>query len=282
MTYETSIVIGDLHIPYHEKDIIKSVIKFIRDFKPNRVIVNGDLIDFYDASRFAKVPTRFLSDIEIQELKIEAEAENRGYGYVVRSAFQREINEAYACLKQIREAVPRAEIIYIYGNHEYRLSSFVVNNSSLFYDTHLPDDPRKQPIISVEYLLRLDKLKIRHKFSGFVESWIKMGALYIGHFDIIRKHSGWTAKALVEDKQVCLIQNHTHRLGSFYKTPFSKPLVGFENGCLCSLNPRYMQNPNWQHGFSIVYHKKGKDRFHVHQIPIIDNIFIYEGKEYKA
>lgn len=52
MKLEKSVVIGDMHIPYEDKGAIKKVIQFISYFKPDRIFINGDLIDCLDISRF--------------------------------------------------------------------------------------------------------------------------------------------------------------------------------------------------------------------------------------
>ena len=280
--FETNIVGNDFHSPYHDHKVVANFIRFLKDFKPDILTINGDLIDFYDLSNYAKSPTRFLSMSEIEGLKLNPDYSKYGQGYIVREATQREIDESYDILVGARSAIgDKAQIKYQFGNHEFRFDNYIYRNATAFTEIRRARDRKGSAVLSIEYLLRLKELGVKTIYEGFRETWHKYGGLHIGHFDMVRKHSTWTAKSLVEDKGVCLLQAHTHRMGAFYKTTFDHTLVGYENGCLCSLTPRYIKNPNWQQGFSIVYRKKGKNRFHVHQVPIIDGMFIYEGKEYK-
>jgi len=67
-----------------------------------------------------------------------------------------------------------------------------------------------------------------------------------------------------------LIQAHTHRGGSFFKKVYDRVVVGYENFCLCDLDPPYVDRPNWQQGFSIVYKDLKSDLFFVEQHPITE------------
>ena len=273
--YESNITVNDFHIPYQDHAVVKLVIRFIKDYQPDVITINGDLMDWYGISKFAKSPLRYLSQAEINDLE-------RRKKNVVSVASQRELNESFDTLVALRKACHDAKIEYVFGNHEYRLDTFIMNNAPSLFDLRKPSERNGPAVMSIDSLLDFHNLEITKHYSGLKESWFKYGGLYIGHFNLVRKHSSWTAKALVEDKNVCILQAHTHRGGSFYKSPLSTSLVGFENFCLCDLKPHYINNPNWQHGFSIVYKKRNGDRFDVHQIPIVDKTFIYEGKEYKA
>jgi len=72
----------------------------------------------------------------------------------------------------------------------------------------------------------------------------------------------------VDEKGVSLIQAHTHRLGSHFKTWIDREMVGYEGGCLCKLTPEYKLNPNWQQGFCLAtIFPDGI--FQVQQIPIV-------------
>ena len=78
-----------------------------------------------------------------------------------------------------------------------------------------------------------------------------------------------------------LLQPHVHRVGAHYKTRHDgKMYVGIEMGCLCDLNPEWMQDPNWQHGFVVIHKKKGRNRFYLQPIHIVEGAFLFGGKRY--
>ena len=166
----------------------------------------------------------------------------------------------------------KCEIIYIYGNHEFRLQKFLMDKAEELWGIEG---------LTIEEQLDLKHWNIKFVDTGLKENYYKWGALYVGHFNRINKHSGYTAKNLLEDKGVCLVQAHTHRLGSSFKSILGNSiLVGYENGCLCNIHPLWIKDPNWQLGFSVVFQKKHKQRFHLYQIPIVDYQFFWGNREY--
>ena len=94
------VVIGDCHIPYHDKDAIKAFKRFIKKEKPNTIIMNGDIIDMYDVSTFDKDPERI-------------------------NSLQGELDEAIGFFKDIRKMLPDAKLVFIKGNHCARLEKYL-------------------------------------------------------------------------------------------------------------------------------------------------------------
>ena len=54
MKIKKAVLLSDIHFPYHDKDCIKLVKKFIKDFKPDELIYMGDQMDFDYISKFNK------------------------------------------------------------------------------------------------------------------------------------------------------------------------------------------------------------------------------------
>ena len=53
-TEETEIVvsISDLHVPFHDPELVNSAVRLIKKLRPHRVVLNGDVGDFFQLSRF--------------------------------------------------------------------------------------------------------------------------------------------------------------------------------------------------------------------------------------
>ena len=71
---------------------------------------------------------------------------------------------------------------------------------------------------------------------------------------------------------------HTHRLGIYYRTNAKGTHAAYENGCLCRLDPEYVQDPDWQQGLSVVRVGE-KGFFNVQQVPIINRNFMMYGNK---
>jgi hypothetical protein len=171
-----------------------------------------------------------------------------------------EIERTKEFLSSLRGRFPLARIIWIYGNHEYRWDRFIIANAR-------PLNGLKGLSLSEQVEAKESRIEIVH--SGNKENCYQFGRLLIGHFDRVNKHSAYTGKNLLEDKGISLIQNHTHRGGCSYKRAYDRDLVAYENFCLCDRNPAYVDHPNWQLGFSVVYRSTESDFFYVEQHPII-------------
>ena len=234
---ETALVFNDLHYRFQDDKAIELTLKAGDTLEPDYIFINGDLIDNWEISKFHK------------SSKMRSKA-----------ALNKELEDARKFLTDLRHRFPAATIFYIGGNHEYRWDVYIEANAKELIGLRG---------LSLEEQLDLDKLDIKWVYRGLKESSWLWGKLVIGHFDRVSKHSSMTAKLLVEDKGISLIQAHCHRGGMFYKRIYDRILVGTENFCLCDLNPPYIDRPNWQQGFSVVYKDKNSDLFSVSPHPII-------------
>ena len=93
-----TLILGDLHFPFHNKKALKEVVYAIKHERPSNVVQIGDLFDQYSFSRF----TRKNIILPQQELK-----ESRDLAKKLWS--------------DVKKAVPRASLYQILGNHDLRL-----------------------------------------------------------------------------------------------------------------------------------------------------------------
>lgn len=241
---ERSVVLGDLHIPFHDAKAVRLTLKFIKEFKPDNIFLNGDILDCWEISKFDKT-------LSIQSRLID------------------EVRTTVAFLRNLRSAVPNARIIYIFGNHEFRFERFIARNSK---------ELAGLKGMTMEEQLELKELNIKAIDSHQRENFYRYGLLLIGHFNRVNKHSGYTAKNLLEDKGMSLIQNHTHRGGVSYKRDYRDLKIAVENFCLCNLNPKYCLIPNWQQGFSVIYKETNGTFFKVMPLEIIKYRIFFGNK----
>ncbi len=242
--YERSMFLSDIHVPFQDKNVLNVVKNFAKWFEPNYLFLVGDVIDFYSISSFDKDPLRI-------------------------NNLQSDIDEAHDVLKNIRSYLPKSKIIFLEGNHEIRLKRYLWKHPEI----------ASLKALSMENLLNLNKLNISYIPSQKTYSFHKF---LIEHGDIVRKHSGYTARAQMEKRGISGLSGHSHRLSTHYLTNMGGNFVWAENGCLCQMDCDYIiGQPNWQQGFSIGYFKKGLQRFSLEQISIIHNKCVYAGREFK-
>ena len=233
-------VIGDIHNPYQDQTALALVEDFLITMQPDVLVYNGDVNDFYQLSKFDKDPSRM-------------------------DRLQADLNNTKKMFKHHAEILPKARKILIKGNHEDRWERFLRTSA---------------PVLECLDCLELDRLFGLKTFGiktvEYEEGLMINGVFLILHSDIVSIHSAYTAKRLYEKHGGCGMCNHTHRGGSFYKRDRFGTWGWWENFCLCRLDPDWIMNPNWQHGFSLIHFRD--ERFWVEQIPIIKDKFMYAGE----
>lgn len=208
------VTISDLHVPFHNMDFIKLFIEFLKDFQPDKIVLNGDIVDFYDLSHFDKNPKRV-------------------------GVLQKELDVVNGILMLMRLACPSSEIIYVEGNHEDRLRKFLWKNPSI---SSLRD-------LKLERLLRfydIGNIKLVEDFN--------VRGMRFTHGGVVRKYSSYSAKAEYDRHLQNGASGHTHRLGLYNKTIEGKTYEWVETGCGSLLRPEYIKGcPDWQNGFLITH-----------------------------
>lgn len=210
------IVLSDIHFPYHDDKALKAVYKFLEQHPADTIILNGDILDFYDVSSFDKDPDRI-------------------------NSLQGEINLAQKFFSKLRDLSFDSRIIFVKGNHEQRLERYLKKHPELY----------SLDVLKLPNLLGLNEINIEYKDKGF-----KLGSLKIIHGDMVRKFSAYTARGELEKHDSSGISSHTHRGGAYYYRTPERYLAWFESFCLCDLNPEYIDEPNWQQGFLYGYVEK--------------------------
>jgi len=244
--YEKTAFIPDIHAPYIDGPAFRCMLAFLRTFKPEHIFVIGDVLDFYQLSKFIKNPSRMMD-------------------------LQTDIDSATIALKQIRKAAPQAKIRLLCGNHEKRLQKFLWSQAAELFS--LRD-------LTVPHLLGLKELNIEWIESGSMV----FHDFLIKHGNLVRSRSGYTATGEREKAGISGVSGHTHRLSQVYNTNYNGMTTWVECGCLCSLEPEYAEGQvvDWQAGLAYGYFEKGDGRFTIHTAPIIKGAMVFDGKKIKG
>jgi len=242
---EKALVVSDLHIPNHDKELVDLVLfKFGKDFKPDVIFLDGDIMDNFSVSRYQKHPS-------------------------IQLSLAQELVSVKAFLEKVRHIHKDSRIEYIFGNHEHRLETYIIDNAPELFDQ-----------VNLEQLLATEGLDIEVHRSIYKENYIQYGDLYIGHFDCVASKGGSTAQKLLQTKGVSILQGHIHRFGASAIRHLDRTIYGFENPCLALMDQSYGKDMNWQQGFSIIHKYKGTTWVEV--VPIKNRSFIAGGRYYQA
>jgi UDP-2,3-diacylglucosamine pyrophosphatase LpxH len=244
------VVANDFHIPFHDERALVLLNLFLRAEKPDWLILNGDFQDFWAFSNFDLTPKP-------------------------GRALTEEIAVGKAVFHSFRRMLPRSRITWIEGNHEFRLRRFLIRNARELYGI---------PGLSVPKLFGLKELGIEYipcnpRAGRFMDTFVRVGNLYVGHWDTVAKHGGYAAKRLVADKGVSILQGHTHRFGAHACTTLDgRVLLGIENFSMCDWNATHASRPNWQLGFSVLYVHRATGAFQWYPLLIDRHRFLWKDR----
>jgi predicted phosphodiesterase len=232
-------VFGDVHIPFHDNTALETMFTKFEEENVDSILINGDLLDFYQLSFHEKDP-------RVIHFKDEIEAGKEFLAY-------------------LRDRFPGIPIYYITGNHENRFERYLRIKASELLDM---DEFRLDVILHVaEY--RIEFIPFRSK--------VVFGDYTIEHGDKIPGAGGVVpARTLLMRLKSNSIVNHFHKSSESSQRVYGigepTTIKAYSLGCMCDLAPEYMEINEWNHGFAIL--KRIKDKVSVTNYKIEGNIIL--------
>ena len=243
-----------MHLPFGDDELIGLVLDAFEDIGIDRLVINGDLLDFINVNLHGpKSPV-------IQETLLDELEAGREFIELVRAKF------------------PKAEIVFLYGNHEDRLERFILKHSKVFWN-----------ILRLENMLELEKHKVEFYEYNYCYQLEKTN-LYIQHSPPSYGENG-ARTSLLKKLDASFIYGCTHRKQVSCLTGFSGEVYTvYFNGWLGSTTatPAHTKvfsyakgHSNWQHSAAVVTVIDGKE-FFVDQLDIKNNRLLLDGAIYEA
>jgi hypothetical protein len=255
-----------------DEDAIATSIAICKDEQPGQIVLHGDNADFATLGKYRLSPAYALTT-------------------------QATIDRCALLGEQLREACPNAEIIWLEGNHEARLSNFILDNAAAAFGIRQGHIPDGWPVLSMPHLCGFDVTGIQY-ISGYPagEFWLNDNFRVI-HGDKV-KSSGSTAHMYLDDARVSTAYGHIHRRELAQRTrhtrngPRTVTAVSF--GCLCRLDGVVPSTKggmdiygrpvkvteNWQNGMGFVRYQPGDGLHVIESIEILRGWAMWNGREY--
>jgi predicted phosphodiesterase len=225
MKKEKWVICGDQHVPWHDKTVHATFLRFLKLYKPDGIIINGDFIDGYSVSKYLKGAI----DLQLSDRTM--------------ITLEKEMIPANNILDDYDMCIPKkCKKVFIYGNHEDRLRKFVGQNLNSILGN----------LISPRRLLNLDRRKyeiIENYPSGYYE----LGHLQVAHGSKISVNA---SKGILDEYRHSVVNNHTHTAAITYVGGIGVKQIGICNGCMCDFNSqgmKYSKNTGrWVHSWLTV------------------------------
>ncbi len=211
-------VLSDIHIPYHDETAVVTAVDHLALRGIDTLLLNGDVVDFYQGSRFTRFPTK--------------------------SGIKKELDMAKQFLGWLRGKFPDIEIVWKLGNHEERWYSYIAERapevfeicSNVWFDVVGAKD-YGVTMIGDQAKIYAGKLLILHGHE-----------LGRGTATPVNPARTLGLRALESG-----LIGHFHRTSeNSMHTISGNSIVTASTGCLCYLHPDYARVNQWDHGFAVV------------------------------
>jgi predicted phosphodiesterase len=210
------LILSDIHIPFHDKRTVFAAVDEAITRGVDSVLLNGDVMDFYQISDHSRDPD------------------------LVR--FEEEIEAGQKFVRWLRHKMPNARIVWREGNHDFRVRRYLVAKAP---------ELRKLKCLHLPQLLGLDD----HGYTWHQDKRVLwLGKLPILHGHELRGGGGVNAaRWLYLQVGGTALMGHLHRTSEHHEKTISGRMHGcWTVGCACSLTPQYMPQNKWGHGYAFV------------------------------
>jgi predicted phosphodiesterase len=211
------LVLSDIHIPYHSIDALSCTFDYAKKEKPDAILLNGDTLDFFGLSRFAKDPKARSFAHELKTFK--------EFMDVLKKTFN-------------------AKIYFKIGNHEERYFHFlwmkaheIVGVEEFELENIIKSRAEGIEIIKDKRIMKAGDLNIihGHEFGGSVFSPVNI------------------ARGLFLKGKVSAMQGHNHSTSEHTESNMNGEITTtWSLGCLSELHPAYLPINKWNWGFAII------------------------------
>jgi len=211
------LVLSDIHIPYHSIDALSCTFDYAKKEKPDAILLNGDTLDFFGLSRFAKDPKA------------------RSFAHELK---------AFKEFMDVLKKTFNAKIYFKIGNHEERYFHFlwmkaheIVGVEEFELENIIKSRAEGIEIIKDKRIMKAGDLNIihGHEFGGSVFSPVNI------------------ARGLFLRGKVSAMQGHNHQTSEHTESNMNGEITTtWSLGCLSELHPAYLPINKWNWGFSLI------------------------------
>ncbi len=209
---------GDFHFPFVDKNCFELFLRYIRQFKPHYIVLNGDVFDAYLVSRFAK---------------------SRNIGF---KTFKAELDADKGYFDTLLKACGKAKVIFIDGNHEVRLPNYLKMMAPTLED---------MDGLQMEQIFEFAKRGIVHAKAKAQSGIYRItDKLACAHGWYTGSDGNSVAKRTWNQVQQSIITSHSHKEGTYRVRGGldGKESVALVTGCLCQPQD-YLDLDTWARGF---------------------------------
>jgi predicted phosphodiesterase len=280
-TWKKCVVLPDIQAGYframdgtlvstHDEKAIDYALHVVRQEKPDVVALNGDNADFPEFGKYRLTPAFAMTT-------------------------QATIDYLTTLCARIRDAAPHARIVWLEGNHEVRLSNYILDNAQASFGLRQGNSPASFPVLSIPFLCRFEDFGVEY-LAGYPASqfWLN-NRIKIIHGTKVASN-GSTAHKYLATEKTSVVYGHIHRREWAERTRNDwdgpKTIAAISFGCLARVDGAVPSTKggvdldgrpitcieDWQQGLGIIHYQEGEGPFQPEMLPIHDGTMFYRGK----
>lgn len=279
--WRTAVIMPDAQRPFEDKAAVDVALQILEAVEHHQgvddIIHLGDDLDLPDFGKHRSAPD-------------------------VCGKLNEAIESQYRVLALERALCPSARITWLAGNHDQRVTNWLVDNAPQLLGLQRPGLEEQPPVLSVPFLCRLDELEVDY-LGPYPEGelWLNDHLRCI-HGTKAKGQLGSTAAAYLNAGTASTIYGHIHRAELLWQTRHTRngprTFLAGSPGSLCDLNGAVpsamsgindrgqqgrMRSESWQNGIWVVtYEPEGRQRFTVDPIQIWSGWAQFRGETFFA
>jgi hypothetical protein len=248
--------------PLHDRAACDLAVQAAQEIQPAVIVLLGDMLDLAPWS-----------------LKYPVEAS-------LRDTTQPALVELHWWIASLRTASPKAQIVYLEGNHENRITRALVEKMQEAVNLRPADELDSSSMLSMQRLLSLDKLDVEYH-GPYGAAWWLWDKVKIHHGNVVRQGGGKTVSAMLGNASYSQVVGHIHRreyaARAIEYAGGQKVISAMSPGCLCRVDGAVPHNAgssilDWQQGLGLVY--KFGEQLSMQVVPIDKGRMVLHGKTY--
>ena len=253
---------GDL-VPTHDEAAISVALDLVRDLEPEEILRVGDDLDLPELGKYRTTPA-------------------------FAGTTQASIDRATVLGAEQRAASPDSRIVWLAGNHEERMSNYVLDNARAAYGLRAgrfgEEAPSAWPILSVPSLCRLEEFGIEYR-PGFPAADFPLVPTFRIVHGLHVTSNGSTAPKYLSRERTSVAYGHVHRREYAARTlPDGTEIFAASPGCLARTDGAVPSTKgatdldgrplsvveDWQQGIGVVHYREDRDAV------VYENVAIYQ------
>jgi len=243
------LVLSDVHHPEHDRKVWATILELAKDVQPSEVMLLGDFLEMASVSAHGGA--------ELEKLTEDFMAGKKA-------------------LRELREVVgPDCRITYLEGNHESRLTRFLMMKAPSLRDSLSYDVGLELQALDVDWVPE-HKQPVSRGDVDFTH----------GHQDLRERPSKFHSGKMVDvygRPERTVIYGHTHKPQMFTRPTVGGYAMAFGLGCARTLMPGWLhgQQAGWVHQIALVYLTPA-GRGYVYPITFRHGQAVWNGRLYGA